>query len=1152
MNTGYLPTPPRYDKLKETHLWQRLDQSTDSEVKELAVKVDKAARAIVPLSNDVIRYMPLYTLHNERHILNVIGWMERLLGADGLAALSPLESALAILSAYVHDLGMTLSAEEHREISDEGSASKARQDYVRFSDRFLDERYLIERLRQQGQKYRADLIEGHLLAEFLRTTHADDRSERIRRRLDEVKRDVGDSKLFEYRRLSFRDALGFIATSHNQSVTWLREQTARELGGFWTTVGNSEPVNYGFIGLLLRLGDIMDFDASRTPTILFHHIGLDLDLATRFEEISRKEWQKHLSITGVDWPEDGRLTYRSHQCPHPAVEKSIRHFVGWIREEISGARAELSRLQREMASESRCRLLLPEDVAVDIWPERRNGQPVYEYHDWRFELDQEEILRLLMGESLYGDPNVCIRELLQNALDAVELRDLRLQLMDRGGQPCQPPDGVSLRPGWFKFSRDQEEFEVRLTWGEEDGHQFVRVEDNGVGMSADIVQRHFTQIGKSYYRSPEFRREQSEMRAKGLLLSPVSEFGIGVLSCFMIAERVSVRTHPGTGQDRRPIDLEISGPGSLFWTKPGTRQRQGTEVTLWLRKSNKGEPIVFEEDWEVCQRELRREFRYEQSNDELKGLAVGVIAAAHVVWPKYPISIQNWKHRIDDRFHLDYLSPLSTHQLIPHAKDEGISEDRLGQVTWAAYEWVDNEGSEATESRVRLWFPQHIAPTSVNDLPVDPPAGSAAIPFWELAFLVEKSLGRFADLRTLTLVGGIRVVNNVVLVPELPLCHGVGTRVWVDFRGNAKPRLSVNRLQALPSPDWRDVAGGVLDRWVAALLKSVPDRLGSRRNLLLFSWQNRETISRIESELPGSAKLIPATSGRRMEDVAILSRSFLQAIALDETLAPNLSYCTRLLARDGELAANIRPSLRGLPVSANGEYRTLVLSVARALGVDLRRFPEGAPVADPHLRLQSQAEILQHAYFPDLARSWPVLDLFPLEGRIGDTVLTAPGSFNFELHGRRVEFADPTGKQPELLVRLGYDLCFPMSSIPLGRLRKGFPIWREDRRCRTVGVLPFLFPDSVEDWAKNASGILNLLPGMEYLYAFSPTFDLWFKDFTEWTHADWQHSDNRSYLWTIGSGEVLVAQGAISHEEMRERGSPYTSFLAGLRPHKSS
>ena len=37
-------------------------------------------------------------------------------------------------------------------------------------------------------------------------------------------------------------------------------------------------------------------------------------------------------------------------------------------------------------------------------------------------------MNLLMGEALYGDPELCIRELLQNALDAVELRDLRLQL----------------------------------------------------------------------------------------------------------------------------------------------------------------------------------------------------------------------------------------------------------------------------------------------------------------------------------------------------------------------------------------------------------------------------------------------------------------------------------------------------------------------------------------------------------------------------------------------------------------------------------------------------------------------------------------------------------------------------------------------------
>jgi molecular chaperone HtpG len=87
-------------------------------------------------------------------------------------------------------------------------------------------------------------------------------------------------------------------------------------------------------------------------------------------------------------------------------------------------------------------------------------------------------------------------------------------------------------------------------------------------------QRYFTQIGTSFYRSPDFRGEQAEMRSWGLIATPISAFGIGVLSCFMIADRVSVRTNPGQLSDtRQALDLEISGPGSLFWTRRGTRVR---------------------------------------------------------------------------------------------------------------------------------------------------------------------------------------------------------------------------------------------------------------------------------------------------------------------------------------------------------------------------------------------------------------------------------------------------------------------------------------------------------------------------------------------------------------------------------------------------
>ena len=54
-----------------------------------------------------------------------------------------------------------------------------------------------------------------------------------------------------------------------------------------------------------------------------------------------------------------------------------------------------------------------------------------------------------MGESLYGDPGLCIRELLQNALDALELLELRLKMKQKG-EAREPADGDWLRPGWVR------------------------------------------------------------------------------------------------------------------------------------------------------------------------------------------------------------------------------------------------------------------------------------------------------------------------------------------------------------------------------------------------------------------------------------------------------------------------------------------------------------------------------------------------------------------------------------------------------------------------------------------------------------------------------------------------------------------------------
>ncbi len=52
-------------------------------------------------------------------------------------------------------------------------------------------------------------------------------------------------------------------------------------------------------------------------------------------------------------------------------------------------------------------------------------------------------------ESLGDDPGLCIRQVLQNALDALELRVLRLKIKQKG-EARAFGDGELIRPGWVR------------------------------------------------------------------------------------------------------------------------------------------------------------------------------------------------------------------------------------------------------------------------------------------------------------------------------------------------------------------------------------------------------------------------------------------------------------------------------------------------------------------------------------------------------------------------------------------------------------------------------------------------------------------------------------------------------------------------------
>jgi HSP90 family molecular chaperone len=89
------------------------------------------------------------------------------------------------------------------------------------------------------------------------------------------------------------------------------------------------------------------------------------------------------------------------------------------------------------------------------------------------------------------------------------------------------------------------------------------VSDNGAGMDEDIIERYFTKIGESFYRSSEFLEQD-------LGFTPVSELGIGFLSCFMIADKVVVETKT---DDSSPLLMYIGEISNYFFVWEGKKKR---------------------------------------------------------------------------------------------------------------------------------------------------------------------------------------------------------------------------------------------------------------------------------------------------------------------------------------------------------------------------------------------------------------------------------------------------------------------------------------------------------------------------------------------------------------------------------------------------
>ena len=522
--------------LPETSLYRRLRElsQNDAEVRALVAVVDDVFARAKDLMKTVIIHLPHYTLHDDVHLVAVVDIMGRLLGEEGINNLSPLELAGCILAAALHDIGMASSESEINELRNAiqpgQQLTKRQEEYIHFRQNrpsILRRRAV---LRHNGKTTMIAEIDDYLLAEYIRLSHGSRTAETVRNEFRSA---------CVYAGKTFSDELARVCVSHTQDADKLEQLPEKEL----VRMGG-ERCNWRFIAVLLRLADVLDFDPKRAPRTLFVHLGVR-------NNVSIIEWMKHRAIRG--WDIGPGIIEFSARCQDPVIEEAIRNFIDVINDELRSSRQILSGLHASQNAIRRYTLQLPAEVAtLQIGPDTdSNGKPLYEYYPLRFRLDPAAIMEILMGVSLYGESYFFLRELLQNAADACRHRRAA------------------------ESSDYKAEITVRIT--EESGQYILDVEDNGMGMTHIILDRYFAKVGRSYYQSSDFATDVG-----GQAFRPISRFGIGVLSVFMVGDRLQVDTLSARGKNESAWFVEIADEGALFWLRESQISEPGTRIRLHL------------------------------------------------------------------------------------------------------------------------------------------------------------------------------------------------------------------------------------------------------------------------------------------------------------------------------------------------------------------------------------------------------------------------------------------------------------------------------------------------------------------------------------------------------------------------------------------
>ncbi|MEI6222558.1 MAG: hypothetical protein WCP97_07370 [bacterium] len=502
-------------------------------------------------------FFPEYTDHGINHVKEVLKWMSNLIPKKTQKILTTTDCEFIVISALLHDIGLHYTGLQFEKLLSDDTKQALISSDKKWRD--LWDEYQGELLHYGDRELK--VLFGSLFDENFRVT-SDDFNYSSKIPSEKQKVIFGNFIRIHHERIAHEVAVyglptdgepltlsslnekerkfaGYIARSHRLDLRQCFEYVGKLANDeeaykvFPTKSGNTHPI---YLMALLKIADtITEFDPNRYPEILSR---------TRYcqSEKAKVEHQTHQSIssTTIDElkdPERIKITIDIEKLDaelYFQAKKRKKKFqdeldTTWaVLGEVYGLGSKNTLALRGLAVRrvySQCL-----DSESELTKAQQGLAPEKQFipKPAAFGTANAEVLNLLIGP-LYGNrPEIGIRELMQNAVDACR------ELEDYCNSNKKELESIA--------TNKEQESDVLIALEEKDGKKWIRISDKGIGMTVDTIQNYFLKAGASFRNSIAWKQEHVDDDTRKSRVLRSGRFGVGVLAAFLLGETIRVRT----------------------------------------------------------------------------------------------------------------------------------------------------------------------------------------------------------------------------------------------------------------------------------------------------------------------------------------------------------------------------------------------------------------------------------------------------------------------------------------------------------------------------------------------------------------------------------------------------------------------------------